>query len=117
MPYKGWKTITIREDVYQKLERYLETNEEALSEMKVETTSDLIDLAFENLPNKVKPRFEHFNVCEDHATILDRQLGNRLINVYIKDHKLWCELDESYGCIHVGYAYSIPKVQMALSGK
>lgn len=117
MPEKGWKTITIREEFYKWLADYLERNEKALAEANIYSLNDLLWYSVQKLPNQITPRFEHFNVFEDHATIVDHQLGDRLINVYIKDHKLWCELDESFGCIHVGYAHSIGKVQMALSGK
>ena len=59
----------------------------------------------------------HVNVFEDHVTIGEEKDGKlRVINVYVKLNgkgimRLWCEKDESFECIHVKYAWTLPKVQ------
>jgi len=59
----------------------------------------------------------HVNVFEDHVTIGEEKDGKfRVINVYVKVNgrgimRLWCEADESFNCIHVQYAWTLPKVQ------
>ena len=59
----------------------------------------------------------HVNVFEDHVTIGEEKDGKlRVINVYVKLNgkgmmRLWCEADESFECIHVKYAWTLPKVQ------
>ncbi|MCL4435802.1 MAG: hypothetical protein M1503_11590 [Thaumarchaeota archaeon] len=116
MPLKGWVSISVREESRDKLKELFDKHADKLEELGIENISDFIDYAANKIESpEVKPRFEHFNVFDDHATIIDHALGDRLINVYLKDHKLWCEFDESFGCIHVGYAHSIKKVQEALS--
>ena len=59
----------------------------------------------------------HVNVFEDHVTIGEEKDGRlRVINVYVRVNghgimRLWCEEDESFDCIHVKYAWTLPKVQ------
>ena len=59
----------------------------------------------------------HVNVYEDHVTIGQEIAGKKhVINVYTKVNgkgllQLWCEEDESFDCVHVTYAWTIPKVR------
>ena len=59
----------------------------------------------------------HVNVMEDHVTIGEKTAtGERVINIYVKVNghgilRLWCEEDESFECIHVQYAWTLPDVQ------
>ena len=57
------------------------------------------------------------NVFQDHITIKeDKDGGSRVISIYVKVNghnikRLWCDLDESFECIHAGYAWTLAKVQ------
>jgi DNA-binding MarR family transcriptional regulator len=59
----------------------------------------------------------HVNVYQDHVSIgYDIAGKNRITNVYVRVNgkgimRLWCEEDESFECIHVQYAWTLPKVQ------
>lgn len=59
----------------------------------------------------------HVNVMEDHVTIGEKTAtGERVLNIYVKVNghgilRLWCEEDESFECIHVQYAWTLPDVQ------
>ena len=59
----------------------------------------------------------HVNVFEDHVTIAEEKDGmTRITNVYVRVNgngimRLWCELDESFDCGHVEYAWTLPSVQ------
>jgi len=66
--------------------------------------------------------FEHFNINEHGVRILDRTLANetsegRIIDVYFKLDKVWCEYCESAGCQHVKFALGLPEVQKILHEK
>ncbi len=42
--------------------------------------------------------------------------GERMATITVRGDphgimRLWCELDESFDCVHVHYAWSLPKVQ------
>ncbi len=59
----------------------------------------------------------HVNVYQDHITIGQEIEGKlRISNVYVRVNgkgimRLYCEEDESFECIHVQYAWTLPKVQ------
>lgn len=66
---------------------------------------------------------EHFNLDEKGVRIRDPSLATennphgRIIDVYFKEKKAWCEYDDSQNCKHVDYALSLPVVQEILKKK
>ena len=56
------------------------------------------------------PRFQHFNIYEDHITIFDTMLGS-LVDVYKRGKKLVCKLDGTSQCGHVRFCYGLQKVK------
>jgi len=68
------------------------------------------------------PQLEHFNISENGVRILDRSLGNgvskgRIINVYFKPDKIFCEYCDTDDCRHVEFALNIPKIRKILIEK
>ena len=59
----------------------------------------------------------HVNVYQDHVTIGQEIAGkSHTYNIYVKVNgkgimRLYCEMDESFECIHTQYAWTLPKVQ------
>ncbi len=62
----------------------------------------------------------HVNVFDDHVTIMETNHEGsgkeRIFNIYVRENgqghlRLWCELDESFDCYHVGYALTLAPVQ------
>ncbi len=57
------------------------------------------------------------NYYEDHIAITEEKDGKtRIINIYVKENghdimRLWCEEDDSFECIHVQYAWTLPEAQ------
>lgn len=115
MPESGWKSITIREDVFREIQNFVEKNQKPLEAIGIPNLSALVMRALLEFIKKPipKPRFEHFNVYEDRITIRDNDEG-RLVDVYIREKNLWCEYDKSNDCVHVGYAWALPQVRSAL---
>jgi len=76
-------------------------------------------------PNATKAEvmMAHFNLDEKGVRILDRGLATensprgRIVDIYFKDKKAWCEHDDSFDCKHVEYALSLPVVQEILKKK
>jgi hypothetical protein len=66
---------------------------------------------------------EHFNLDENGVKINDKSLATehsprgRILDIYFKDKKAWCEYDDSFDCKHVEYALSLPVVQAILKKK
>jgi len=55
-------------------------------------------------------RFKHFNVYNDHFTLFD-ETQELLIDVFIRDGRLICSLDDSMDCVHVKFCYTLPEAQ------
>ncbi|WMT51255.1 MAG: hypothetical protein RE471_09790 [Ferroplasma sp.] len=62
----------------------------------------------------------HLNVLDDHVAIEEHNydlLGHdRVVFVYVKLNgnnilRLWCEVDQTFECVHTKYAWSLPDVQ------
>ncbi len=72
---------------------------------------------------ELQPALEHFNISENGVSILDRTLADdptsrgRIIDVYFKPDKVWCEYCESARCQHVKFALDLPEVQEILRVK
>lgn len=66
---------------------------------------------------------EHFNLDENGVRILDKNLTTehsphgRIIDIYFKDKKAWCDYDESSDCKHIKYALGLPVVVEILKKK
>jgi hypothetical protein len=65
----------------------------------------------------------HFNLDEHGVRILDRSIkasnspNGRIIDIYFKDGKAWCEHDDSFSCRHVEYALTLSYVQKIFKKK
>ena len=68
------------------------------------------------------PPLEHFNVNEEGIRILDRTLATktssgRIIDIYFKPDKVWCDYCQSDSCQHAKFALELPAVQEILNKK
>jgi hypothetical protein len=68
------------------------------------------------------PDLEHFNISENGIRILDRTIisttsRGRIIDVYFKPEKVWCEHCDATNCRHVKFAMNISGVQKILQEK
>ncbi len=60
-------------------------------------------------------RITHFNVYQDRVTVIDSELKNLWIDLYIRDRQLRCSYCERNDCIHTEFAMDIPQVAKVLS--
>lgn len=87
----------------------------------VSATGEIIEV-----PKEWKERWKniselvHINVYEDHITVQEKNYNgtrkDRIFNIYVKPNghgipRLFCELDESFDCYHIGYAWTLTDVQ------
>jgi len=68
----------------------------------------------------------HLNALDDHVAIrevnYDHQGHDRVVFVYVKLNgngilRLWCDVDSSFECWHVKYAWTIPDVQAMIQNQ
>lgn len=115
MPREDFQTVTIRKDLIKKMDEYIAS--EWRDNTNIDSRPALMNAALDEYFQHHKPRFEHINTYEDHASILDRQLKTELA-IYFKDDGLvWCEYDEKKSCIHIDYILSLADVQEKLRKK
>ena len=98
-----------------KLKETLEAAEEINSEENILEVSSNYDNQFRNLSIHGS-----LNVLDDHIAInetnWDRSGHNRMVNLQLKLNgnnimRLWCEVDQTFECVHTKYAWSLPDVQ------
>ncbi|CUR52651.1 protein of unknown function [Nitrosotalea devaniterrae] len=109
MPQQGFKTLTIHEDVANKLIKIAKEYKNidysiGISEC-VELLLDLRDTALEH-----GIRFQSLAYHDDHVIIMDYKL-KKSVKVYYKKGKVECSLHKNDECSHAGFAYSLGTVQ------
>jgi len=80
-----------------------------------EVVRSLITWYYQQLPPE-RPELEHFNVAEDHVTVMDHK-RKMYADVYFRGNKVFCQLCSDEDCEHVEYALNIPKLQKLLRKK
>ena len=112
MPQPGWKSISLPEEMVEEIARIIRER----PELGYKSVSSFVIAAIRRLIEETKPTLEHFNVYEDHVTIIDHK-RRRLVNVYFRNGRIYCELCQETECPHTQYALNIPKIQEALREK
>ena len=112
MPQPGWKSISLPEEMVEEIARIIRER----PELGYKSVSSFVIAAIRRLIEETKPTLEHFNVYEDHVTIIDHK-RRRLVNVYFRNGRIYCELCQETECPHTEYALNIPKIQEALREK
>ncbi|MDS0257473.1 hypothetical protein ApAK_07315 [Thermoplasmatales archaeon AK] len=117
------KLIVSLTDKGRAVAEQLKKAEEAASGVKIYENEGRIEIS--NIPEGWREKWKnlhaliHVNVFEDHITIKETNGENgkdRIFNIYIRENghghlRLWCELDESFDCYHIGYALTLADVQ------
>ena len=105
---------------FSKIERYIENHPEAGYKSLADFVTEAVRKRCEELkilvPKAEPPPLEHWNVNQDHVTVLDHR-ARMLADVYFKGNKVYCELCKAENCEHVKYVLNIPKVQHLLHKK
>jgi len=63
-----------------------------------------------------RERFEHYNVYEDHATIVDHKL-DKWIDIYFRGDKPYCEFCEEFDCEHIRFLLQKEEFREILKAK
>jgi len=111
MPVDKYRGVTLQRELIDKIEQYIEDYPEQGYKSIADFVTDAIRRRAEELNVfKLAPRFEHFNVYEDHATIWDKKLS-LAVDVYPReDGTMWCKHCESTDCEHVEFALTVPEI-------
>jgi hypothetical protein len=119
LPRSGYTTITLNIEMYNKVKELLDKINEQAGYKKFRSVSHFVEhciAQYQENPELVP--LEHFNLGEDGVKILDRSSGKlKVVDVYFKAQKAYCDTCGSSTCRHVKFALSLPEVQQILHKK
>jgi hypothetical protein len=118
MPDKGWNSIAVREKAKQHFEQMYEERKHELLDRGIrsfsgfmqEVLSDVIEQ--DEVLKRYGPLLQNHGIDEQSGTILikDNRI-KRIAELVIRDgEELYCKLDDTNNCVHIGYAWAIPKL-------
>lgn len=115
MAQSDWKTINVKKGLLDEVEKMLQG--QTMRNEGITNASQFVDSALKEKIEKLgRKRFEHINKYEDHVKILDNKLDKvgRIVSVYFKDERTWCDYCDENFCVHTQYAWEIPEVRKIL---
>jgi hypothetical protein len=112
---EGYTPVILRDDLAARLKAQIEQRYRS-ERRKPELSTFIQDVLWKWLEDQEdEQRFTHVNTWEDKVRITDRQHPNTLIDVLIREGKLYCTFDKRANCEHVGFVWTLPQVRRALS--
>ena len=115
MPGKGYRSITISEDVYDKFEEIYLENKKKMAKKGINSFSGFFVHKFKSalkadeIFGKYMRKIEVLHFDSDQI-ILQDNINIKVVIVYIRNKKLECSICSSGSCIHVGFCYSLFKI-------
>jgi hypothetical protein len=122
MPKPGYKSITVSENVYNKLFGVYERSKRELELKGITSFSGYLTSMMEEMMNRYEvfakqaPFIEKVSIDRDRVIVKDNRKG-RIAEVLLKDGELRCLLDERVDCVHVGFVYSMPELYRIIKNK
>ncbi|BBE42476.1 hypothetical protein [Conexivisphaera calida] len=119
MPMTGYRSITVSEEVYNKLVQFLEEHKDELKKQDVRSISSLVGhlvmyvIEADDILRRRAPWMRLVGFTEHGVVIEDKKI-DRIVEVRLVNDDLFCELDQRDDCVHVGFAYAIPEVYNAM---
>lgn len=119
MPKSGFKSYAIKEELFHILKENFEDNKEELAKKGINSLSGFFtylvnkQIEEETKQKKFKQKIEKVKIISQTIILKDNSL-NKIIELNIKQKKIFCEYHQNIDCIHVGFAYSIPEVIIIL---
>ena len=114
MPKSGYKSITIPDDLYDQFRVHI-GSDNVKNEVGSYSLSRFVSHMLEVRMMKDKAMAHNslmlrkIGIDGDRVILRDRK-SNRVVEVVIKDHTLYCESCESEECLHCGFCYALPEV-------
>jgi len=121
MPVDRYRGISLQRELVDRIEEYVKTHPETGYKSTADFVTDSVRKRCEELkiliPTPAEPpRLEHYNLNQDHVTIIDRD-KKIFADVYFRNSHVVCEACASENCEHIEYALSLPKIQAILNEK
>jgi hypothetical protein len=120
MPKKGsgYTSIAVTDQVFNTYKSTFEAKKPKLVKKGITSFSGYITSLLEELMERdsifarFAPYMEEFDFDDSGGTVYirDNRGTKRIAGVSIQGNELHCDVDDANDCVHVGFAYSIPKV-------
>ena len=112
---EAYKTVylSLRQELVKRIEKVREAKQGDKA-TRISLASTIEDLLVPELERNESlrhyaPFLEQIGVNEDGIVIKDNRLM-RIVELRVKEGELYCDLDRGKSCVHIGFAWSIPKV-------
>lgn len=121
MPVDKYRGISLQRELVDKIEEYVKTHPATGYKSTADFVTDSLRKRCEELniilPSPAEPpTLEHYNLNQDHVTIIDRA-KKIFADVYFRNSHVVCEACQSENCEHIVYALTLSKVQKTLREK
>lgn len=119
MPKKGsgYTSIAVTEQVFNSYKSTFEAKKEQLVKRGITSFSGYITSMLEELMERdsifarYAPFMEEFDFDDSGGTVyIKDNRTKRIAGISIQGKELHCDVDDANDCVHVGFAFSIPKV-------
>jgi hypothetical protein len=117
---KQWRTVKINPEYVNDLIRIYEENKEELRRRGVTTFNGFVNhilwhvIESDRVLRERAPYMSFVGFTDSGLAIKDERIG-RIVEVRIvPGGDMFCDLDQRNDCVHVGFAYAIPEVYMAM---
>ncbi|HKZ93957.1 MAG TPA: hypothetical protein VJ249_05185 [Candidatus Bathyarchaeia archaeon] len=112
MPLDRYRSISLQRELVDKIEDCVKNHPETGYNSLADFVTNAVRKRCEELqiltPNPPQlPTLEHFNINQDHVTVIDRA-RKIFADVYFRNSRVLCEACESENCEHVEYALGLP---------
>jgi hypothetical protein len=124
MPKPGFKTITVKEHIFNKYHELYKKAKKERRLMKENTSfSGFVTSMMQETMAKYEaftrhaPFLEKIAIEQDRVIIKDNK-RDRIAEVMVRNGELQCLLDEKKtDCIHIGFVYSLPEIYTVFEKK
>ena len=121
MPMDRYRGISLQRELVDKIEEFIKDHPERGYKSLADFVTEAVRKRCEELKILVPtppelPELEHFNVYQDHVTVIDHK-RRRIANVFFRNNTVFCDVCETKSCRHIKYAINLPKVQKVLEKK
>lgn len=113
MPDPGRKSLTVLKEVHAKaMEKYeIEKSSNKTESSFIKWFSDyvMMNLERDEFLKDYAPYLEKIGYSNNMLTIRDHKVNN-ITDIFMKDGRLYCSLDETDDCMHIHFALALPEL-------
>ncbi|MCL4344444.1 MAG: hypothetical protein JRN26_01120 [Nitrososphaerota archaeon] len=117
----GYVTIAIREELSEKLRQMYEREKAAMEKHNVKSFSKFVasllwtNIEADEMLRHYVPYLSLVGWSNDGRGMFIRdEKIDRIVEVYLMEDELWCDVCKSDHCVHTGFAYAIPEAYNVL---